>query len=125
MFGIATEADNDHEDKENEDGFAPSSVIQQIVPADPAWRAAFKARNGQPKLLPVVCFALVEGLQPDGSISREIRPMAADELGRVDDVEMLLEDSTDFICLVPPGADVQTTIKLAQTQRLETAPGET
>jgi len=116
MFGIPVsvppnfEVDEAEVDDDDEEGY----IIRQIIPADGSWRAAFEGEglDGQsPRLVSLVCFALVEVNSEEGML-RVVRPMIADELGRIDDVEAF----EGFMCLVPPGALVEAVI--AHVQRV-------
>jgi hypothetical protein len=87
-------------------------VIHQIVSADVGWRAVFEHTGlAEPKTVPLACFALV-AVHHNNVIEHAVRPMIADEEGRIDDVEMF----DGFLCLVPPGGDVDKVV--AEVRRL-------
>jgi hypothetical protein len=114
MFGISAEPEVEMDD-EGEDTEDVDYVIHQIIPADPAWRAAFDGEgpDGQsPRIVPLACFALIEVTGEDAH--RAVRPMIADELGRIDDVEAF----ENFVCLVPPGALPKTVIEYVRQRRV-------
>jgi hypothetical protein len=109
MFGIP-ESDNDQDGAEGAD-----YVVIQITPAE-GWRAVFSdptIGGTAIRTLGLACFALVEILPGEHvthpMVVRAIRPMVADELGQIDDVESF----EDFICVVPPGSELQATVDYA------------
>jgi hypothetical protein len=111
IFGTYDEDENGED--ENEVIFS----IIQMVPADPNWRALFGERehSASLKAVPLACFALVEITEEGEDAHRAIRPMIANELGIVDDVEAF----PDFICLVPPGVEARVAMDNAETLRRE------
>jgi hypothetical protein len=109
MFGIGDDDGNPNAsaDAADADDEIPPFVILQITPAD-GWRAVFRDptvnSNAATRTLGLACFALVEVIQDvQGPPLRATRPMVADELGEVNDVDFF----DDFICLVPPGGDAR------------------
>jgi len=107
MFGISPEIEAPDEAEMGDDTDDTDYTVCQIIPADPGWRAVLVDSSGDQRILPLACFALVE-IEHDGDdidrvVHRVVRPMIADEAGRVDDVEVY----DDFVCLVPPGAEPQ------------------
>jgi hypothetical protein len=117
MFGM----DDEDEDVDDEDEVVYS--IQQLVAADPGWRAVFGCPTDRDslKVIPLACFALVEITPPDevgheaDPVHRSIRPMVANEIGIVDDVEGF----PDFVCLVPPAMDLHVAMENASRLRKE------
>ena len=113
MFGIGPEDGADQDDGDEE---VADVVILQITPAE-GWRVVFSDPTiGQTAIrtLGLACFALVEVIpdnpNPEGQIPlRAIRPMVANEYGQIDDVESF----DDFICVVPPGVELQPTVDYA------------
>lgn len=117
MFGIETtedeveveEASDASEDEDEADDDEADYVVHQIIPAD-GWTAAFGEPDAegalQAKILSVACFALVEVVDPQSS-HRAVRPMVADEVGNIDDVEAF----DDFICLIPPGSKPEAVVE--------------
>ena len=119
MFGIPDE-DNNHDNDDGAEGGA-DYVILQVTPAE-GWRVVFHDPTmggaGNPtaiRTLGLACFALVE-IVPDQVDPqnpqlpmRAIRPMVATEYGQVEDVETF----EDFICVVPPGIEIQPTVDFA------------
>jgi len=94
-------------------------VIVQLIGAE-GWRAVFQDGKSPQRVLGLACFALVEIIPADPTVAqipqRAIRPMVVDEFGDVEDVASF----EDFVCVVQPGADVQTTFSYAIKNR-ETA----
>jgi len=85
-------------------------VIAQIISAD-GWRAVFTDEPGVIRTLGLACFALVEFVPSSPEAAqipqRAIRPMVVDEFGQIEDVEAF----DDFLCVVPPGTDQQSTVQ--------------
>lgn len=106
MFGMSGDGDEDGGDY----------VIAQIIAAD-GWRAVFADFKGPQRVLGLACFALVEIIPDNPEVAqipqRAIRPMVVDEFGQVEDVEAF----DDFLCVVPPGTDVQPTVEFAIKNR--------
>lgn len=85
-----------------------NQVIIHMTPAE-GWKVVFNdPEKGLPtRILGVAGFAVVETFDSEQNrLVRGIRPMVVDEIGQVDDVETF----EDFVCLVPPGVDIQSTI---------------
>lgn len=111
LFGIGDPAG----DSDEEGG---DYVILQAIPAD-NWKVVFNdptvPGNVATRVLGLASFALVEVLQEEPNLPpmRAVRPMVANEFGQVEDVEAF----EDFICLVPPGADLHATVDFARRVR--------
>jgi hypothetical protein len=112
MFGIGAEEDSNAPQDEADEAY----VVLQIIPAE-GWRAVFRDSDlgGTPtRILGVAGFALVEVI-PDSQAAvgqppiRAMRPMVATESGEIEDAASF----EDFLCVVPPGGDVDTTVDYA------------
>lgn len=103
----------------NDDDAAPYVIIQ-IIPAD-GWRAVFQdqKKNEPMRVTGLACFALVEvvpeNLEQPQLPDRAVRPMFANAIGEIEDVEAF----EDFLCIVPPNDDVHKTIEAAFKVRAE------
>jgi hypothetical protein len=116
IFGM----DADVEVSETDAAENAQLVIHQIIAADADWRAVFEHPDAaEPKIVPLACFALV-AVHHSNVIEHAVRPMIADEDGRVDDVEMF----DGFYCLVPPGADADEIIAAVRRQRASEGEGK-
>jgi len=118
VFGLPVEEEVDQIDQteagDEGEGGEEAYMIHQIIPAEPGWRVAFSDPDATNKVrvIPLVCFALIEMPGTDEAPQRAVRPMIADEVGQVEDVAAY----EDFICLVPPGFTPEAVI--ARVQRL-------
>ena len=102
-----------------DDDGADEYVIVQLIGAE-GWRAVFTDGKSPQRVLGLACFALVEIIPDKPEVAqipqRAIRPMVVDEFGDVEDVASF----EDFVCVVQPGAVLETVFAYAIKNR-ETA----